>query len=75
MTLLDDIIKTCGKEIKEEDANIKQIILTFLSAFTCNPQNTRILAPSREGKTYLVTQLAKLFPEEHVITLAKATPQ
>jgi len=75
MTLLEDIVKICGKEIKEEDANIKQIILTFLSAFTGNPQNTRILAPSGEGKTYLVTQLSKLFPEGHVITLAKATPQ
>lgn len=75
MDIIEDIVKICGKEIKEEDTNIKQIILTFLSAFTGNPQNTRILAPSGEGKTYLVTQLSKLFPEEHVITLAKATPQ
>ena len=75
MDIIEDIVKICGKEIKEEDTNIKQIILTFLSAFTGNPQNTRILAPSGEGKTYLVTQLSKLFPEEYVITLAKATPQ
>ena len=75
MDIIEEIVRICGKEIKEEDTNIKQIILTFLSAFTGNPQNTRILAPSGEGKTYLVTQLSKLFPEGHVITLAKATPQ
>ena len=75
MNALDDIVKVCSKEIKEEENNIKQITLTLLSACTNNPQNTRILAPSGEGKTYLVTKLAKLFPEENIIILAKATPQ
>jgi hypothetical protein len=73
--IIEDIVEICGKEIKEEDSNIKQILLTFISAFTDNPQNTRILAPSGEGKTYLVTKIAKLFPEENTVTLAKATPQ
>ena len=75
MDILDTIGKVCSKEIKEEENSIKQITLTLLSAWTNNPQNTRILAPSGEGKTYLVTKLAKLFPEESVIILAKATPQ
>jgi hypothetical protein len=75
MTLLDEIIEILSKEIKEEKENIKQIILTALSAWTSNPQNTRILAPSGEGKTYLVTKVASLFPQENIITLAKATPQ
>lgn len=75
MNILKDIIEICGKEIREEDNNIKQIVLTLVSAWTNNPQNTRILAPSGEGKTYLVTKIAKLFPQENVITLAKASPQ
>ncbi len=75
MSILHDIVKFCSKEIRSEENNIKQIILTLLSASTTNPQNTRILAPSGEGKTYLVTQIAKLFPQENIITLAKATPQ
>ncbi len=75
MSILHDIVKFCSKEILSEENNIKQIILTLLSASTTNPQNTRILAPSGEGKTYLVTQIAKLFPQENIITLAKATPQ
>ncbi|QLH11480.1 hypothetical protein DSQ20_08540 [Nitrosarchaeum sp. AC2] len=75
MTLLKEIIRLCSMEIKEEENNIQQIILTLLSAWTKNPQNTRILAPSGEGKTYLVTKLARLFPQENIIMLAKATPQ
>ena len=62
MSILQDIIRISSKEIKEEENNVKQIILALLSAWTKNPQNTRILAPSGEGKTYLVTKIAKLFP-------------
>ena len=75
MDLLDNIIQSLEKEIKEESQNIKQIILTFLSAYTGDPQNTRILAPSGEGKTYLVTKVAQLFPKEDVIILSKATSE
>lgn len=75
MTLLDDLVNLCSKEIKEEENNIRQIILTLFSAYTKNPQNTRILAPSGEGKTYLVLNVAKLFPQENIIILGKATPQ
>lgn len=75
MGIIEDIQQTIGKIVKEEDSNIKQIVLTFLSAFTNNPQNTRILAPSSEGKTYLVTKIASLFPEEYIIPLAQTTPK
>ena len=75
MDALEHIVKLCGKEIREEDDNIKQVLLTLLSAWTNNPQNLRILSPSGEGKTYLVTKIANLFPRENTIILAKATPQ
>ncbi len=75
MNVLDSIVITCSKELKEESINIRQILLTLLSAWTNDPQNTRILAQSGEGKTYLVTKLAALFPQENIIVLAKATPQ
>ena len=75
MSILDEIIKSLGKEIREENDNIKQIILTILSAWTNNPQNVRILAPSGEGKTYLVTSCAGFFPQENIIILAKASAQ
>ena len=75
MNILDDIVKTCSRELKEECTNIRQILLTLFSAWTSNPQNLRILAPSGEGKTYLVTTLASLFPQENIIILGKASPQ
>jgi len=75
MTVLDDIVESCSKEIREEKDNIKQIHLTLLSLYTKNPQNTRILAPSGEGKTYLVTKCAEYYPQENIILLAKATAQ
>jgi hypothetical protein len=75
MTVLDEIVETCSKEIREEKDNIKQILLTLFSLFTKNPQNTRILAPSGEGKTYLVTKCAEYCPQENIIILAKATAQ
>jgi hypothetical protein len=75
MNTLDKIVNIFSKEIKEEHENIRQIILTFLSAWTSNPQNTRILAPSGEGKTYLVTRVVEQFPQENILILAKATPQ
>ena len=75
MSILDGIVKIFSKEIREEGDNITQVILALLSAWTNNPQNIRILAPSGEGKTYLVTLIAKLFPQENIIILAKATPQ
>jgi hypothetical protein len=73
--IIDDTIDVIGKIIKEEDSNIKQILLAMFSAFTNDPQNIRILAPSSEGKTYLVTKVMSLFPEEYVIPLANVTPK
>ena len=75
MNILDHIVEICSKELKEEDSNTRQILLTLFSSCTDNPQNLRILAPSGEGKTYLVTKLASLFPQENIIILGKASPQ
>lgn len=75
MNNLDHIVKICSKKVKEEDSNTRQILLTLFSSFTNNPQNLRILAPSGEGKTYLVTTLASLFPQENILVLGKASPQ
>lgn len=75
LDVLDKIIDVYSREIKEESDNIRQILLTLFSAYTKNPQNTRILAPSGEGKTYLVTKVSELFPQEHIKMIARATPQ
>jgi hypothetical protein len=75
MNTLDLLVDIISKEVKEEPENCRQVILVMLSAWTKNPQNLRILAPSGEGKTYLVTKVAKLFPQDRVMILQNATPQ
>ena len=73
--LLEDVTKFLKKEILRESDNIYLILLNGLSAYSSNPINQRILAPSSEGKTYLVNTVSKLFPKTDVINLSSASAQ
>ena len=73
--VFENIVKVLEKEVIDEHDNIIQIAITILSAYTNNPQNLRILAPSGEGKTYLVNQVSALFPTENILMLSSATPK
>ncbi len=73
--ILEELVKFYKKEIKEEDGNIHKLILYGLSAFTINPINNRIFAPSGEGKTYLVEKVSATFPEDSLIKLSSASAQ
>ena len=72
---LSEIIKILRKEVKQEDDNLHRILLCGLSAFTPNPINMRILAPSGEGKTHLLKKVAQVFPEENVTMLSTVSSQ
>jgi len=73
--LLEDVISSLSKEILQEPINIPLIVLNGLSAYSSNPINLRILAPSSEGKTYLVNKVSKLFPKTDVLNLSTASAQ
>ncbi len=73
--VLKDIVTYLCKEIKKEENNIYRVLLNGISAFTKNPNNSRILAPSSEGKTYLSSKVSVLFPQQNVIQLASASAQ
>ena len=73
--VLRDIVTYLGKEIKKEENNIYRVLLNGISAFTKNSNNSRILAPSSEGKTYLSSKVSALFPQENVVHLASASAQ
>lgn len=60
------VISTSKKTVKQEDVLVKQILYTGLSAYTHDPINLGILAPTAEGKTYPVIQTLKPFPKEDV---------
>lgn len=73
--LLEEIISFLKKEILQESDNIYLVLLNGLSAYSSNPINLRILAPSSEGKTYLVNKISKLFPKTDVLNLSTASAQ
>jgi hypothetical protein len=64
---------TVLKEAKKEDRLTKQLLITMLSAYSNNPINLLINAPSGVGKNYVINKVAELFPEYDVISLAGMT--
>jgi hypothetical protein len=72
---LDDVAKVLSFTIKDDDGNKKIVFLAMLSAYTDKSQiNVSLNAPSSTGKTYLATQIAKLFPAEDKIERSGASP-
>ena len=72
---LDDVADVLSLTIKDDDSNKKIVFLCMLSAFTEDSQiNVTINAPSSTGKTYLASEVAKLFPKEDKILKSAASP-
>jgi hypothetical protein len=61
------------KEARQEDRPVKQLLYTMLSAYTNNPINLAINAPSGEGKNYVINKVADSFPKQDVVFLAGMT--
>lgn len=61
--------------IKKDDVSKLITFYCMLSAYTHNSQiNVSFNAPSSSGKTYITTEIAKLFPEEDKIESSGASP-
>ncbi|MEI7689881.1 MAG: hypothetical protein WCI79_02870 [Candidatus Saccharibacteria bacterium] len=72
---LDDVAEVLSMTIKDDDSNKKIIFLCMLSTYTEDSQiNVSLNAPSSTGKTYLVSEVAKLFPKEDIIGKSGASP-
>lgn len=72
---LKDVAEVLSLTIKDDDSNKKIVFLCMLSAYTDKSQiNVSLNAPSSTGKTYLATQIAKLFPDEDKIERSGASP-
>jgi hypothetical protein len=73
----EDIIKyvqdTALKEARREGRLTKQIFITMCSAYSNNPINLLINAPSGVGKNYVINKVASLFPEYDILSLAGMT--
>jgi glucosamine 6-phosphate synthetase-like amidotransferase/phosphosugar isomerase protein len=74
---IKDPIQFClnviSKEVKQDNKLVKQVLLTLLSTYTRNPINLAINAPTGEGKSYVVSKVAELFPQSDVIFLTAMT--
>ncbi|MDN5846922.1 MAG: phage scaffolding protein [Candidatus Nitrosocosmicus sp.] len=67
---LDFCFKVVLKEATKEDRLVKQVFYTALSAYTTNPINLAINAPSGEGKTHVLMKVSDLFPDKDVQFIA-----
>lgn len=72
---LVEVAETLSLTIKHDTENKLITFLCMLSAYTDSSQiNVSFNAPSSSGKTYLTTEIAKLFPEKDKIELSGASP-
>ena len=67
------LLDTVLKEAKKEDRLTKQLFITMCSAYSNNPVNLLINAPSGVGKNYVINKVAELFPENDILPLAGMT--
>lgn len=72
---LEDVADTLSLTIKHDHDNKLITFLGMLSAYTDSSQlNVSFNAPSSSGKTYMATEVAKLFPDEDKIERSGASP-
>jgi len=72
---LQGLIEILGLTIKQDEENKIVAFLCELSAYTENAQfNISFNAPSSTGKSYIPTEIARLFPEEDVVELGYCSP-
>jgi|CXWL01.1.fsa_nt_gi hypothetical protein len=72
---IEQIENYLNSVIREDPILVKQILRVYLSAYTKNPINMALLAPSSDGKTWATVQVSKLFPKEDVILVGSMTPK
>ncbi len=70
-----DVIEILGLTIKRDQENKLITFLCELSAYTESSQfNISFNAPSSTGKSYIPTEIARLFPKEDVIEIGHCSP-
>lgn len=70
-----ELTQTLGLTIKKDEQNKLITFLCELSAYTEDAQfNVSFNAPSASGKSYIPTEIARLFPERDVMEIAYCSP-
>lgn len=72
---IKELNEILGLTIKKDEENKTITFLCELSAYTENSQfNISFNAPSSTGKSYIPTEIARLFPKENVIEIGYCSP-
>jgi len=71
---ITQIEKYLNTQILDDPELVAIVLRTMLSAYTSNPLNLMIKAPTSEGKTYAATQVQKIFPEKDILLLGGMSP-
>lgn len=72
---IDDVMEVLSLTIKDDNENKAIGFLGMLSAYTSEDQiNISFNAQSSSGKTYLTSEIAKLFPDVDKVPLSGASP-
>ncbi len=69
-----ELIPTFEKTIKKDKRSVEFIFTHLLSAYSPDPSNLGIGAPTSEGKTYPTVEVANHFPKEDVWFLGGLSP-
>ncbi len=70
-----ELLETLGLTIKKDEENKLITFLCELSAYTESSQlNISFNAPSSTGKSYIPTEIARLFPEEDIVEVGYCSP-
>lgn len=71
---IDQIEKHLNTVIANDIQLIRKLVRAGLSAYSNDPINLAILAPTSEGKTYTAVKVFELFPPEDVIFVGRLSP-
>lgn len=71
---IEDVEKYLNTQVKNDPILVKQLLRAYLSAYTNNPINIGVLAPSSEGKTYSTVQVSDIFPGEDIVLIGRMSP-
>ncbi len=71
---ISQIEKYLDSIIKDDPLIVRQLLRAMLSAYTNEPINIGVLAPTSEGKTYATVEVSNVFPESDIISIGRMSP-
>lgn len=72
---IEYLVSVVKKTVKQEDSLIRQLLYTAFSAYSQDPINLGIMAPTSEGKTHAAIETLQYFPKEDVWDIGSITPK